>query len=75
MSTVRSNKHLPPTAASALRLLAVPSSLRYSAAAEVHRWACYWQRQRFLPTTRAGRRALTSGTVQHENHEHKASQL
>jgi hypothetical protein len=33
------NHALEPTAASALRLLAVPSSLRSSAAAEGERWA------------------------------------
>jgi hypothetical protein len=36
---MRSNLRFEPTAASALRLLSVPSSLRSSAAAQPARWA------------------------------------
>jgi hypothetical protein len=39
LCALRANPALEPTAASALRLLAVPSSLRSSAAAQRERWA------------------------------------
>jgi hypothetical protein len=44
----RPNHALQPTAASALRLLAVPSPLRASAAAEGERWASHVKARLYL---------------------------